>query len=781
MERRNIAIEKNYFRKTQKGLPVNINKTAVMLSALSFFGARCEVFPLGSLPAFALAAAISPDMPAFLPSAAFVFIGILSKGYYAQIKTDLLITAVIILLHFALGRRKPSAVMWALTGGIICVTGKIFLPQIFRLTPVSYFSAAASGAGTFLLAVPFGKGLRFISKPRRKRTFSKSISLFVLSAFAICGLSYILSDVPLYIGAAAVLILMASSFGGAVMGMLMGMAVGISLSVSGVCQSEIFPVVSIFGLVSGLLREKGKVFSTVISAVVVLFAAAYYYPLILNFASGAIFAASCAVFLLLPLKNSVLFSLPAGNLNIPEDEHILKVKNHTTNLLDSAALGFQQLSGLFREKDNYPEMKSELSQIMTRVRKRTCKNCGMSAYCWERDKEKTKRLFLYAMKIYESKGIVTSRDFNEIYSDFCIYPEAFLRSVNKEFEIHERDSFWQMKLMENRYILKEELSSFAGILNDISSDISKNIEFLPELERTAEKRLALEGFESAEVSIWENADGSKGASLKMSGCSEPFVCTQKIIPVMNQVMGCRMRQRSRLCSQNHRKSCFLELESVSGMRIFAGACTWGKDESGATGDCYSVMDMRNKKILALADGMGYGSEAGNESRKVMELLELLIDSGLSEELSVRLINSSLVPQNTKENFSTLDVCVIDRITGSGYFLKAGASSAYIVRGNKIKAVKSSSLPIGIIAEASSENIPIHVKSGDIIIMVTDGVWDIIEKKGGDSWLYSRLKEINSRNPSSLSEYILNEARADAVPCETDDMTVLCAKIWGDAG
>ncbi len=84
MERRNIAIEKNYFRKTQKGLPVNINKTAVMLSALSFFGARGEVFPLGSLPAFALAAAISPDMPAFLPSVAFVFIGILSKGYYAQ-------------------------------------------------------------------------------------------------------------------------------------------------------------------------------------------------------------------------------------------------------------------------------------------------------------------------------------------------------------------------------------------------------------------------------------------------------------------------------------------------------------------------------------------------------------------------------------------------------------------------------------------------------------------------------------------------------------------------
>lgn len=780
MEKTNIAIEKKYLQKTHKSTALAIDKNTVFFSVLAFFCARCEILSLGSIPAFALAASLLYDTKKSLPAYIFIPLGILSKGYYAQLKTDFLISIFFLVMYFFIRKGIFSGILCSLSGALVCICGKLFFPYIFNLTPNSYSSLIASGIGVFLLTLVFFKANLFLRKDLSRKTYLDMAAFFILSAFSVSGLFYIIKDIPLYLSAAALFILSAGFFGGPLSGTFMGIFMGLILSLSGVCQTEIFPVITLFGVFSGFIRQKGKIFTAIFSSLVFSVSAVYYLPGLLNFSSGALLAAAASVFVLIPLKDSKLFHLPLSNSDISDSEHISRIKRHAENLLSSASTGFDRLSHVFKEDPNTSVKKYDLSDIMSRVKKRSCRNCGMAAYCWGRDLEKTKRIFSNSFSVFENKGLISTRDFKKLGSDFCIEPENLLSAINKEYEIHKRDAFWQMKLKENRYILKEELSAFSKILRNLSSDLSKSMEFKPELEKKAAEKLRRAGLSFSEVSIWENSDGSKNASIKMLGCSDSFVCTQKIIPIMNKVMDCSLRQKSRSCRQINKASCFIELESVSGLTVFAGACTWGKDANGSSGDCYSIMDMPNKKILALSDGMGYGIKASLESRKVMELLELLIDSGLSEDFSVKLINSSLVPQNTKENFSTLDVCVIDRITGSGYFLKAGASSAYIVRGNRIKSIKSSSLPVGIIAEASTEKLPVHIKPGDIIIMVTDGVWDIIEKKGGQEWLYSRINEINSKNPSALSEFLLNEARSDAVPFETDDMTVLCAKVWGEA-
>ena len=132
MERTTAAIGKKTLRKTRKSTSLILNKTTVLLSAASFLGARCEISPLGSLPALALSAAMLPNTASFLPSFLFVILGLLSKGYYSQLRTDLLICALLAVLHFTLRRKNLSGTLCALTGGAVCILGKILFPQIFQ-------------------------------------------------------------------------------------------------------------------------------------------------------------------------------------------------------------------------------------------------------------------------------------------------------------------------------------------------------------------------------------------------------------------------------------------------------------------------------------------------------------------------------------------------------------------------------------------------------------------------------------------------------------------------
>ena len=298
-------------------------------------------------------------------------------------------------------------------------------------------------------------------------------SFFILVSLSACGLYYIIPSVPLHLSAFSFAILCASFYGGPLTGTLMGVLSGLFISLCGVSSPEIFPAFSLFGAAAGFMRTKGKLFTAVSSSLIFALLLAYFYPSILDFTSGALLSAAAAVFILTPIKNTAYFSLPISESEISESEHLLRVKLHTASRLFSASSGFKTLSSLFKEEPSDFTMTSSLPEIMKRVKKRSCKNCGMSHYCWVRDFEKTKGLFSQSISIYENKGNLSPRDFSKIYSDFCIEPENLLSAMNKEFEIHKRDIFWQMKLKENRPMCVEYLHRLR-IINTNSTPIAKN-------------------------------------------------------------------------------------------------------------------------------------------------------------------------------------------------------------------------------------------------------------------------------------------------------------------
>ena len=55
----------------------------------------------------------------------------------------------------------------------------------------------------------------------------------------------------------------------------------------------------------------------------------------------------------------------------------------------------------------------------------------------------------------------------------------------------------------------------------------------------------------------------------------------------------------------------------------------------------------------------------------------------------------------------------------------GGATVFIAANGKVRAIRSSSLPVGIIKDAKGEKTLFSLKEGDAVIMVTDGVTDAL--------------------------------------------------------
>lgn len=177
----------------------------------------------------------------------------------------------------------------------------------------------------------------------------------------------------------------------------------------------------------------------------------------------------------------------------------------------------------------------------------------------------------------------------------------------------------------------------------------------------------------------------------------------------------------------------------------------------------------------LADGMGSGELACRDSQAVIEFMERFMEAGFQKEKAFSMVNGAIAAQNGCCNLTTLDVCAVNLLTGEAEFVKAGAASSYIKRGNWVDEVAADTLPLGSIDELSPITQSVRLADTDMLIMVSDGISDAIEDEAA-----GRLREIISRspieNPKEMADYLLRYAINSQRGRIRDDMTVLTCCI-----
>ena len=204
--------------------------------------------------------------------------------------------------------------------------------------------------------------------------------------------------------------------------------------------------------------------------------------------------------------------------------------------------------------------------------------------------------------------------------------------------------------------------------------------------------------------------------------------------------------------------------------------------SGDTAISCSLPD--GSQALILSDGMGKGASAAAESRLVVNHLRRLLKQGVPVSRAIKEVNRYLLEKaekedsdGLKESFATVDLVLIDRMTGRGKFYKMGAAPSYVVRGRKVRKVEKPALPVGIVPALKLTHITAKLSRGDFLVMMSDGILDSDREDSDGSWVISLLSDAGASGkigPRQLAADILQEAHRRYGGRETDDATVVVA-------
>lgn len=213
-------------------------------------------------------------------------------------------------------------------------------------------------------------------------------------------------------------------------------------------------------------------------------------------------------------------------------------------------------------------------------------------------------------------------------------------------------------------------------------------------------------------------------------------------------------------------------------RYLMGARRHTKDGESISGDNFSQMELQNGQLLMmLADGMGSGVDASEQSEQLVDLLEEMLEAGFKKETAIEILNELLTVKCKGETFATLDLCMLDLYTGVGEFLKMGASATFIKRGKWIETIQSTSLPIGVKEQTEIDAIRKKFYHGDMIVMVSDGLLDGIIFENKEECLKEILLEISTNNPQELADELVKRVQQMNTRGMRDDASVLVLGIW----
>ena len=101
--------------------------------------------------------------------------------------------------------------------------------------------------------------------------------------------------------------------------------------------------------------------------------------------------------------------------------------------------------------------------------------------------------------------------------------------------------------------------------------------------------------------------------------------------------------------------------------------------------------------------------------------------------------------------------MIDLQNASAKFLKIGSTPSFIKRGSKIIKIQASNLPMGILQEFEVDVVSEQLKAGDLLIMMSDGVFEGPKHvENYDLWMKRKIQELQTDDPQEVADLIMEE-------------------------
>lgn len=559
---------------------------------------------------------------------------------------------------------------------------------------------------------------------------------------------------------------------GITMGIILGFATGNlmeSIAIYGAC-----------GLVAGIFRESGKLFTAL--SFNIIFIIVTLYSGVFNNISFIEALVGTGIFLLIPKKIYNKISLEINKdkkVGHFSEVRFAEIKDELTERLKDFT---EVLSIMGKSLNNLVgndklAIKNKGNALVENLSDRTCSDCDMRYMCWKRELHQTYNAFSDLIRNYENN----SGAFPHELEKKCIKKYALVKNLEDIMNIYMVNETLKSRLGEGRKILSNHINNMSVTISEIVDEFGNELHLCTDVEKSIKKSLLKYGINFGSLICYNDKNGRIKIKMQMENCMGSQTCIKTVLPIISETIGKNMSIGSEGCNINSKNNmCEIVIEEAPKYHINSHVAVATKEGEKFTGDSYSYGRTKDGNyITVISDGMGSGPEAGIESKVSVEIIEKFMDVGFDEKIAIDAVNAIMsIKFSEDEKFSTLDMSKIDLYTGNAKFMKVGAIESFIKRGNKVEVINSNTLPFGVLEEPDVDTVEKQVSNGDVIVSISDGILDVKNDGSFDTtWLIEFLKNTKYRQPKDLSIAILEKAKELSGGKAKDDMTVVVSKVF----
>jgi stage II sporulation protein E len=671
------------------------------------------------------------------------------------------------------------------SASIVTRLGIVFFTE-GTLSNYALMMATVEAGLSFILTMIFVQSVPIVTSRKLKQPLRNEeiVCLIILLASVMTGtVGWMIYDMSVEHVLARYLVLAFAFVGGAAIGSTVGVVTGLILSLASVASLYQMSLLAFAGLLGGLLKE-GKKIGVGIGLLVGTLLIGLYGEGATE-VSVTLMESMLAILIFFLTPRSVFSNLARyipGTVEHSKEQqqYLRKIRDITAGRVEQFSTLFQTLSNSFQtpaQATNNEDDEKEVDYFLSNVTEKTCQTCFKKERCWVQNFSKTYDSMQRIMTETEEYGGIKDQVLFSEWKKHCIKPEKVIKVIEQEHNQHLVNQKLKRQVIESRKLVADQLLGVSRVMGDFAKEIQKEKEAHHYQEEQMLEALRSVGLEIGHIDIYSLEKGN--LEIEMSVSDNNHGRAEKIIaPMLSDLLKETVIVKKEEHAFYPNGFSHISFGSAKQFVVDTGVAHVAKGGAYVSGDCYSTIELGSGKYaIAISDGMGNGERAHLESNETLQLLQKVLQSGIEETVAIKSVNSVLSLRTTDEVFSTLDLAMIDLQDATTRFLKIGSIPSFIKRGSQVIKVEASNLPMGMIQEFDVDVVSEQLKAGDLLIMMSDGIYDAprhVENK--EAWMKRLLSELKTEDPQEIADLILEKIIRDEQGSIDDDMTVVVAKI-----
>lgn len=767
---------KEFFGTKKAIIVLNFVKYIFFFACLYLFsigGVRGEIFPF----AFSFFIALCwCDQNVFIVGGLFTLASVLANFSIASLLSSLFCVFVIAICYYV-HKKLHAKIPLVLIGIYAVLSQAVFM--YFNLTNINQIVPT-------LMHLVLGELFMFASINIFKTLLVKGVGLKLTIDECICVCSFfvaiaaglgaidILGFLPLNIVAVFVILLSTFIYYSSSVPIIVGLSFGLGYAL----QTGSLQMLAIFGalsLCSVAFKSTSKYFS-VLAIIICDIVLGLYFNAYDYYTYKVLVSTILGEVLFMCISNSTLSFMKAV---IGEKNSTVALRGMVNRSRDNLCKKMYNLSEVFDEMDR--AFKSTIRGLLPAAEakqmlkeellSKVCSDCPEKHRCHRVLSKETNETIDTIISAGLDRGKVTLLDIPPFLSSRCSKTNIILGTINQLLSSYKQYTYCVSSIDTSKALIAEEFKGVSKLLQKLANQTKELVTFDEEFEQKLIEELNYANIVLPEAYVYERDGKTTSCTLTVKNTD---LDNPKLLGTLSKNFGTKMALTSS------------EASSVPGYTIanFAEApryeCIFGssgtnKFGNNVSGDSYSFLRLSgNKILLAVCDGMGSGEDAQKMSDTTVSLIENFYKADFDDETILSSVNKLLSMQMT-DNYSALDICVLNLSNALADFVKVGAPAGFVKHKDSTEVLRGAgALPIGILQEIKPSINKKVLEANDIIIMCSDGVIDAFEE---EDKLKNYINNLTISNPQEIADMIVNEAIYLNQSEPRDDMTCLCARIY----